>query len=708
MKTLSIILFSIFSITAIAQNQDSTSVRKDSITLNKNLSEVVVKGKNVTHSGNKDIYTITRKMREGTISTAQLLGNLPGMDYNLATKELRYKGTNNIKILVDSIDKDESYIKELDHARFSKIDVIHNPSGKYQNYDVVINLHTKQDYEGYDGYLQSGTDLYFNDRNGKGKNIGALFGSGSFTYTKNKLNLSVFHNMWWYDNNKDYFEQNTYLNNNIKEEIVKNKDGSENDINYDRNNKTSVNVDYKINNNHSLSLGYYMNITSIDNRRHRTLIQSDVTGQNAESIMTDKVSGNNGNRHMLFLNYRGKSGLWDFNASVNGIIYVWKTSDHTMRSTGFEILDDRRNRQNLLWSNIEATHKNSNETIYTTFGYSNNWKEYWIKLSGQDEKINSLVNRRNNLYASIDYQPDRRLSLGLSGSLQFVNNTYDGKGENYVLYNLGAKLYYKFNKNVWARLNVLSNYNQPTLQELAGYGNFTDSLLWVGGNPNVKSYTAYKMNATVGLYDLVTLEGGCSFLPDRFALIAEERNGIRPDGINGPYVAKVWQNTKYRTWWVSASLWKRWNNLTFSLFAKWNDAQAEYSVFSNHYSWLSGNVTSTYFIKKLSLYLQFRYGLEQSYVTYPQSNGKWNLDNFTLCVQKTWFKNRLVMQLFYVLPVHIVSGDIYERLTTGFYNSYSYSNNQDRVNNRLGITFRYRFNGGKSVHKYNWKYNDEH
>lgn len=57
MKTFSILLFSIFSTTAIAQNQDSTSVRKDSITWNKNLSEVVVKGKNVTHSGNKDIYT---------------------------------------------------------------------------------------------------------------------------------------------------------------------------------------------------------------------------------------------------------------------------------------------------------------------------------------------------------------------------------------------------------------------------------------------------------------------------------------------------------------------------------------------------------------------------------------------------------------------------------------------------------------------------
>ena len=140
-----------------AQNtlcQDSTNtVGPDSI--ERTLDEVVIIRKQVSTDGRTKTYTITPEMRKKAYNTAHLIGNLPGMYVDRMTNEMEYLGRKNIKILVDSIEKDESYIKRLSPGRFSKVEMTVNPTGRYSGYDVLINLRLKPRYTGTELSLSS-------------------------------------------------------------------------------------------------------------------------------------------------------------------------------------------------------------------------------------------------------------------------------------------------------------------------------------------------------------------------------------------------------------------------------------------------------------------------------------------------------------------------------------------------------------------------
>nr|WP_303216846.1 hypothetical protein [uncultured Prevotella sp.] len=110
------------------------------------LSEVVVTASNVIRRRDSDLVLVTRDMRRGSFNTAEMLGKVPGFLYNRSTKSLSYYGEENVKILVDSLEKDAGYIKGLHHLRFDKLDVIPNPKGKYEGYAVLVNLHTREIY----------------------------------------------------------------------------------------------------------------------------------------------------------------------------------------------------------------------------------------------------------------------------------------------------------------------------------------------------------------------------------------------------------------------------------------------------------------------------------------------------------------------------------------------------------------------------------
>ncbi len=93
------------------------------------LKEVLVTGSTVRHYGQQDTYQVTKAMREGVSDAGELLGKLNGVTFNPLSGELKYLSSKNIIILVDSIPKDEEYIKRLRPYRFDHITIVNNPSG---------------------------------------------------------------------------------------------------------------------------------------------------------------------------------------------------------------------------------------------------------------------------------------------------------------------------------------------------------------------------------------------------------------------------------------------------------------------------------------------------------------------------------------------------------------------------------------------------
>lgn len=60
-----------------------------------------------------------------------------------------------------------NYLRNIQHIRFDKVEVIDKPQGQYQGYDVLINLHTKKNYEGYEGMLFNNEGFNLNGENDK-------------------------------------------------------------------------------------------------------------------------------------------------------------------------------------------------------------------------------------------------------------------------------------------------------------------------------------------------------------------------------------------------------------------------------------------------------------------------------------------------------------------------------------------------------------
>ena len=144
-------LLTAMSLTTWAQEKDTLKVQSDSVARNVSLKEVSVVASSIRTEGDKTTVRITKEMRRGARNTAQMLGNIRGLTWNAVSNSVEYNGRGNIIVLVDSLEKGYSYVMNLHHVRFEKVEIIDQPKGKYEGYDALINLVTKKNYEGYEG-----------------------------------------------------------------------------------------------------------------------------------------------------------------------------------------------------------------------------------------------------------------------------------------------------------------------------------------------------------------------------------------------------------------------------------------------------------------------------------------------------------------------------------------------------------------------------
>lgn len=91
-------------------DENNISAKNDTIK-GKDFKEVEVVYETLKRNATQDLVTITQAMRKGSNNTGELLGRLEVMRYDNMSRSLSYMGSSNVKIIVDSIERDESYIK---------------------------------------------------------------------------------------------------------------------------------------------------------------------------------------------------------------------------------------------------------------------------------------------------------------------------------------------------------------------------------------------------------------------------------------------------------------------------------------------------------------------------------------------------------------------------------------------------------------------
>ena len=216
------------------------------------LKSVEIKAKSKSYKVDKDVFVVTRKLKVAAANTDDVLDKIQGVTYDRYNNEIKVDGKTNIKILVDGLEKDEDYIRNLNPDRLKKIEIIRDPSGKYalDGYAAVINVILKKNYTGIELNL-SQQNVIDSDVKDKSHLFPMNNTSASLTYTYNKINIYTRYNVF---TNDFYFPSSTVYTYNNGAKVEKLPENNENNFWKDAtNDRLTFGVDYYLNPRHTLS-----------------------------------------------------------------------------------------------------------------------------------------------------------------------------------------------------------------------------------------------------------------------------------------------------------------------------------------------------------------------------------------------------------------------------------------------------------------------
>ncbi|MBD5225361.1 MAG: outer membrane beta-barrel protein [Bacteroidales bacterium] len=667
--------------------------------MGKEFGEIVVKHDAIIHNGSHDVVILTPAMRKNAVNIAEVAGKLAGFRYDPSDKTLEYLGEKKIKILVDSIEKSYDEVKQLDHRRFSKMDVIYNPAGRYQDFDVVLNLHTKTNYVGYDLQADDQVQLMPGGRNGKGNDFSYSDGSMTFNYVRNKLTFGVYGQYIWQRNGTSQYHARHYPFNDLCETDIEQPRDKPTDFNKIFSAYGKAFVDYKISSNHTISLNGYYQHTKVNKRAYQDMSVVSPAAQDSyretslATSTTDPVFDFGGTIY-----YVGHNKRWDFSATAE--IYNVKNDEYANveRSSGFSLPDNRIARAVTALADADITFTPSNEKWQFNFNYRWFNYDYRYRRMETDKTLSHTNQKLNRGMFTASWVPLEKLTIRLSGGVQATSvNSGDGV-EMHATPRADLYMSYKFTEKNWMRIYYTTSVSQPFLGQVTDYGQFTDSLMYNQGNPYLRDAPFHNLNVVFGLWNHITLRPKCGISPRSISTIYEAGYGLRPDGEEGYYVVQTPYNTSQKYWGFRID----WNapikDVWFLSGAF--DLTQTYARFEElHRKGLAFNVylSGQYYMSRIGMMCYATYTMDLRDIPTPQANSSMHTDRLYLMIRKSFLKNRLSVSLTYHTPLHLTSGKSRERLHSPALDMLTWSNNQFRMDNRLSLRIAYSLHHGKKV-----------
>jgi outer membrane receptor protein involved in Fe transport len=137
--------------------------------------------------GDKTIFNISQKMLRASGNGTDLLRLIPGVQVDLK-QNISLEGSRDILILIDGVERDKSYVSQLDPAQIENVEIYNAPPSNYDGHVTgVINLILKKERSsGISGRVfseipTSGSEIY-------------IFPTYSLCYGFKKLNLYTSYN----------------------------------------------------------------------------------------------------------------------------------------------------------------------------------------------------------------------------------------------------------------------------------------------------------------------------------------------------------------------------------------------------------------------------------------------------------------------------------------------------------------------------------
>ncbi len=671
----------------------------------KNLKELVVESSNIRQVEGNTVINITRKMRKGTVTTEQMLGNIPGFFYE-QNKGVKYNGSDNFIVLMDSIEKPQSMIYELNNIKFDKIVIVPQPQGEYAGYDYLINIKTRPNYEGYEGNIYGLYNQYFNDDARKG--VASLRPSSYAYYTKNRLTLYATTSLSWNHEAYNFWESKDFEFDNRLEETRPNSNGNkiQENLGYTVNARTMA--DYQFNPKHTVSLQYSYTYNPSHPRVNYEKYIQDISYPQGEVFPYTADRDTYINRHAVSGFYRNYMNRVKFNAnlqySFDNINQRYMVSQSGIPGFGYHY----RNRMNLLLWNMSAnTILGKNTSLF--WGYNGTYKGYSQMDYATSEDLSNNDYFRNRFYVGFTQPIGSKVRLSVTPSVEFISSKSGNKKYSQVPFGASGFVYYNISRKIWARFDYNMSTVYPNQNDAADWGYFTDPYIYQGGNPYLRASIYHNFTLQANFFNCLNIRGGYSTNPDAIYRIGSVHEGELPDGEYGKYLAYIPYNGRYQSVWSQISF-SRYLGKGFSINSNYyiahtriNVNEARNSGYSNKF-----DLTGRYYNDRHSFNIWFTYVFFNPVNISPQLTYKQFIENPYITLSKFLCHKKMQLSLVYGSFFHLF-GKSYSKGNSNIsdvYHSHSYTPYWER--NKIEFTFTYRFWGGKSVKAYEQGISQEH
>lgn len=667
------------------------------------LGEVVVKGATRGYTIDKDVQLVTAKMREGSTNTLEVLERMNGLSYDRYNRTVKVDGDANVILLVNGLEKNQEYIKNLSPDRIREVEVMRNPGGRYalEGYTAVVNIILKSDYRGTEiTALENG----LLDLDTKVDRIFPInYAALTYNYTYDKVNF--------------YLKGNSIRNSFLIPGTTDQDYASGFSVKYRPLDPVGNTAIKYLSNSYTAGLDYFLN------PRHTLSYEGTVTAFPARQVMAQDFNVSQYLNDSLINEYTSKGNNSSETRDItNSFFYIFKVSEATKlnaeftynryddtytnslsQSNGFERNESGSNHKDFTKFYAELSH-NINEKSTVTAGYGNTWRSLQNDFTTTTRMLPSapFINDttdfwmrefRHKLYAYYALSLNKTLSFKVGAAAEYSRPKTAGTDHTYVIY----QPYLDFNIAAHQMLDIKLKYRAeseyPSIGQVNPFTQVIDQYTSQKGNPALRPDLTHTVSARMRVMQgLLSVEPYYGFSNNRINRV------VNP--LEGNLLEYSFDNVgQFASRGIKG-------DITIPLFKQSFIVKTDFDFFhqsitykerKNAISDYTMNMQLIYIDKKIHTVggLIYQKGLKK--VINAQGYDYNNNDFWMMFVQQPLFKNKLTVMAGYILPVNfLASYNQGSYIDTGLYTTTSLYN-IDMLKNMLLINITYRFNHGKSV-----------
>lgn len=621
----------------------------------RSLNEVEVKASSRESSIDKDTQIITEAMRKGAADAKDVLQKIPGLSYDRYNNTISVDNSSHVVFLVDGVEKNQNYIKNLAPERMKKVEIIRNPGGRYglEGYSAIINIILRKDYQGQELFVNNQLLIDPDQSN------------SHYLLPQNRLDVNY---------NYSFKKLNIYagINNRLQNFALK----TDNETLYSTGRKITetpptaqpnmiftadetnytLGADYYINPRNIISFESNLSNFPVSNQKTDQSMQTDVfdAGNLTDSFRYQTILNNHTNSAYNTLFYTGKLSNKDkINASFSYNYYHEDYDNQTVYENSNWRNEQGTNKKNSTKLNIEYNHT-FNTKVSMQAGYDNTWKKLdnHFDVTGSDLAADTSVvfeqtETRHNVYGYLFWKAGKKTGIKAGLAVEYSHPVTADQNHTYFIYQPYADFKYDISKKASLKLMFRSDADYPSIDQTNPFYSQLNPTTISTGNPNLKPSVTNKISLRISIKQgLFSIEPYYYFSNNYIS----QTGFLRPDGLfeytysNIGHFEEKGIQTNFTFHFGKHFIWQN----SFKFY----NSKITYDNHENNISDWRANSQLVFTGLKNNGVIVLNYQRTQSKNINALGYLRRNNDFWLLLIQQPFLKNRLTVMAGYVLPVN--------------------------------------------------------